>query len=336
MIKYTNMYNSKGKIIRTNTSSLNFCPQDKRLQALSTLANKLLETLSPFNPTPKTFDFVIQPYGMEDRLIWFSKIKLEGDSELVKLSQSAVSNPDYQYQDAEQESIFKSVFSSFENGKTNWYLLNAETICLTRNMCDMKIIKAEAEKPIPYHTFIKESKTNRITRDALVMAVASDKRKYLAHGKNYNDVRFLIQSALSRSENDVLDGYIQAGLNLFKKEHIIDCDEYSNKKSHALMLLNDSRYEKGEQFQVCNILKLWGTKEVKHTTVSYTGNLMQIKKDDKITEVYVSKSPDSDIPIFQVNGTIIKGIDNLKRAILSGNFAPAPLWWDEVKTLNKT
>ena len=39
---------------------------------------------------------------------------------------------------------------------------------------------------------------------------------------------------------------------------------------------------------------------------------------------------------IRVNGKIINNVDDLKKSIESGEcFAPSPLWWDEVKALNK-
>lgn len=340
MIKFTNMFDSKGNLVRTNTSDLSFCPQDKRLHDLSVLAYELLETLEPFKPNPKTFDYIIQPYGMDDRVIWFSKVKLEGDSDLVKVSQTAVKNPDYEYQDKEQEAMFKSIFQNMENGKSVWYLLSAETICLTRNMCDMKIIKAEAEKPVPYQMFMDNAKVNRITRNESVLGKASDKCKYLAHEKDYNKVQFLFQSALLRSEDDVLDGYIQAGLNRFKKRFLSERDELSNEKTYALMLLNDSRYE--NQYEIIEELKRWGGKEARidgeRIGISYKNNcvFIRVKSKEQVGEVYIAKDPVHDSPVFQMNGKIINSIDDLKKSIESGEcFAPSPLWWDEVKALNK-
>lgn len=335
-MKFTKMFNSKGELLRTDTSEQNFCPQDKRLRDLNILASELYEALAPFKLSPKTFDYIIEPYGMEDRLIWFSKVRLEGDSDLVKLSQKAIKDPDYEYQDKEQEAVFRSIFQNTENGKAVWYLLSAETICLTRNMCDMKVIKAEAEKPAPYHAFMEEAKTNRITKDELVLAEATDKRKYLACEKNYNDVRFLFQAALTRSEDDVLDGYIQVGVNRYKKKLLADRDEFSNEKTYALMLLNDSRYE--QQYEVFNKLKLWGVKEARidenRIDFSYKGNRFIIKVGEQVGEAYISKDPVHSSPIFQMNGKIIESVDALKEAVMNGEcFAPSPLWWDEVKAL---
>lgn len=340
MVKFTNMYDSKGKLIQTSDSAPSFCPQDKRLRDLGVLAYELLEALAPFKLNPKTFDYIIQPYGMDDRLIWFSKVRLEGDSDLVKLSQTAIKNPDFEYQDAEQEATFKSIFQNMESSKSVWYLLSAETICLTRNMCDAKIIKAEAEKPIPYQLFMDNAKANRITRDELVLGKATDKCKYLAHEKDYNDVRFLFQTALLRSEDDVLDGYIQVGLNHFKKKFLSGADECSNEKTYALMLLNDSRYE--EQYEIFKKLKLWGGKEARingeRINISYKNNCMLVKAAgyEQTGEIYICKDPVHEFPVFQMNGKIINGIDAVKAAIESGEcFAPSPLWWDEVKALNK-
>lgn len=339
MIKFTNMFNSKGDIVRTNTSKIDFCPQDKRLHDLNVLGHELLEALAPFKLSPKTFDYVIQPYGMDDRLIWFSKVKLESDSDLVKASQTAIKNPNYEYQDKEQEAVFKSIYQSTEGEKVVWYLLSAETICLTRNMCDMKIIKAEAEKPVPYQTFIEDAKENRITKEELTLGKATDKRKYLAYEKNYNDVRFLFQTALPRYENDVIDGYIQLGLINFNKKFLADCDSFSNEKTYALMLLNESPYEK--QFEIFNKFKLWANKEAKidgnRVAVSYNRNCMTIRVKEQICGIYISKDPIHDSPIFQINGKIIENVDDLKKIVESGEcFSPAPLWWDEVLAIYNT
>lgn len=337
MVQFTDMFNSKGELVRTNTSKINFASQQVRKDELGLLAAELFEMLTQFKIHPKAFDFALQPYGMDDRLLWFSKMKLEGDSDLVKFSQTAVKNPDYQYKDRNEEAIFKSVVQHKEDGKVVWYLLNVEAICLTRNMQDMRYIKAELEEPIPYFEFMERSKENRISKEELAMEETTDKIKYLAYGKNYFDVRFMLQYAITRKDaDDVIDGYIQTGLNHYRKKYLEGCDEWSNDKTYFLMLMNDSRCE--EQYSIYERLKKWCNKPPsgERVAVSYRGNRMILRQGDKNGEIFVSKDPIRETPIFLVNGKVVEDTDSLKAIIESGDvFGLAPLWWDEIKALNK-
>lgn len=338
-MKITDMFDSSGTVVKANTSQIQFMPQNERINGLNKLRVILLPALIPYDANERTFDLMLQPCGFEDRLLWFSKLRLEGDSDLVKQSQNAVKNPDFVYQNEEQKALFHSVFSAFEKGKTNWYLLNAETICLTRNMYDMKFIKAEREAPLPFYSFIERSKTNRISKEELILKEITDKIQYLAPNKDYSDVRFVIQTALPRAEGDKLDGYIAAGLHKFQERELEGCDEYSNDKTYALMLLNDCRLDKGEQFPIYQELRTWVKRNpmLRGTSVSsYRENFIRLVSGDNMAEIYICGHPVHGTPVFQVNGTILNGMDEIKAFIENGKcFDAPPPWWQTVTGMNR-
>lgn len=339
-MKFTAMCDSKGTLLKVNTSEIAFRPMDKRIEDLNIFRVEMLKALSPFEPSSRTFDLQLQPLGLEDRLIWFTKLKLEGDSELVKESQTAVKDPDYVYDSDEQEATFKSVFSVFENGKTNWYLLNVESICLTRNISDMQFIDAKLEAPIPYRAFMDKSEQSRITTEEMVLKELSDKFKFLAPNKDYHNVEQTMATALLRYEGDTIDGYIQTGMKAFVEKHIGDRDRDSNDKTFALMYLNDCRYMKGEQFGIYNELKAWVdsdpvTKAACIRAGNFRGNRMKVYRSNQPAEVYICKHPIHETPMFLSNGSILDGMDSIKNFIREQKcFEIAPLWWDEIKLLN--
>lgn len=339
-MKFTTMCDSGGSLLKVNTSDINFRPMDKRIADLNVFRVEMLKALSPFEPSSRTFDLQLQPFGLEDRLIWFTKLKLEGDSELVKESQKAIKDPDFIYDSEEQEATFRSVFSVFENGKTNWYLLNVESICLTRNIYDMQFIEAKLEAPVPYQAFMDRSERSRITAEEMALKELTDKFKFLAPNKDYRNVEQTMATALSRYEGDTIDGYIQTGMKAFVEKHIGDRDKNSNDKTFALMYLNDSRYSKGEQFEVYKELKAWveedsAMKEAHIRAGNFRGNRMMIYKSNQPAEIYICKHPIHETPMFLSNGSVLDGMDSIRNFIREQKcFEIAPLWWDEIKLLN--
>lgn len=335
-MKFTNMVDSEGNILTVNASSFRFATQQDRIQGVNRLRHTMLSALSPFSPDDYSFDWAFQPFGFDDYLLWFTKVRFEGDSPLVKQSQRAIRDPDFQYKDAEQESIFKSVHSAYEKGKTNWYLVYREGIHLTRNMYDMNYVDAELIPPVPIHTFVQMTDENTISEVELHLEELSDKLMYRSAGNDYHNPKCFVQHAFTRQDGDQFDGYVMAGLKQYK-ELLRGRDAHSNLKTTALFYLNDCRFPEGVYEMYQTLKKQVNQKSPNSPAITnYRGNCVNVCMGEKRTVIFICKHPIHENAVYMINGIRFEKPEELAAYIKSGKcFETPPLWWDEVKCLNK-
>lgn len=328
MITYA--VDSSGKTVKAHMENWYFAPENKRLEAINKVRLAVLPYLRPFGANDKTFSVAMQPYGYEDRLIWFTKIHAESDSNIVKSSQNALRNKNYVFESKAEEYLFNSVLSVTENGKTNWYLLYAESLCFTRNMYDKKIINAVFEDPVPYKEFITTYKEMRISKKEMILEERTDKMKYLSPMVDFEKPEKLIEIALTRTADKNLDAYFKESLKGFFQA-VENRDKESNTKTMLLMYLTDNAANKRDAFTFYTDLRTWINEE-------YTGNIEDTSCIDNIiklnnakdeADIYVCKRSEyTDEYIFVVNGRVFDEAERLKEYVKSGKcFEKAPDWW---------
>ena len=236
---------SSGNILKVNMANLHYAPINKRLDAMNTIRLKVMPYLRSFGANDKTFSTAIQPFGYEDRLIWFTKIHADSDSSIVKTSQNALNNQNFVFKNKAEEYLLRSVVCDKQSGTTGWYLLYAESLCITRNIFDKKIISAVFEEPVPYERFVIQNREMRISKKEMVLETKTDKMKYLSPNIDFENKESILKIALTRSGDMNLDAYFKEGIKDFLQAIEVR-DKESNRKTQLLLYLSNNAAEKEE------------------------------------------------------------------------------------------
>lgn len=322
-----NAVDSNGNFVRINMTCLHFAPEQKRLDAMNAIRLAILPYLRPFGANDKTFSAALQPFGYEDRLIWFTKIFAESDSDIVKRSQNALNNKNYIYADKDEEYLLRSVFPTTEDGSTRWYLLYAESLCFTHNIYDKKLISAVFEDPVPYYEFIEKNREMRISKREIVLEERTDKMKYLSAKIDFEDPVNVLDIALSRTDEKNLDAYFREGLKELLQA-VEKRDKDSNRKTMLLIYLADNAVNEQEASRVCAEFGTWTG------IASSKGNIITVSDGNDEADIFVCKEPDDQRYLFISKGNIFENTELLKEYIQSGQcFEKAPDWWDTILSM---
>lgn len=303
--------------------------QQHSLGGLNQLRTTLLPYLAKLGANDYTFDYVFQPLYLEDRLLCFTKLYVEGDNPLIRIAKEAQKNPDYEYQDEQQKAIFNSVFNTMENGKNAWYVLYAETVCLTRNMCDGQYISVNQEMAVPYYSFFEQAKKEMLTEQELTMEKEIYKKMFVSTGKAYIKPETLLKIALPRKKDNNYDGYMAAGLKKYRELYLSGRDAYSNKKSELLSLIKDSVCRQSETFEFFRDLQ----HRLKDVSFHYEDNMITVAAQKNKGRVFVFKeSKDSPLGCI-ANGQIFKKPEDLEKYISDGKIFEKVDWFEQMNDL---
>lgn len=163
---------SKGELhnIESEPNICDLVSMKQRISTLYQLAGKLVPVLKKCgfdindDKFKETFDYLLQPFGVHECIVYFVKTPMSSTSDDVKLAHLLKNDPEKArlvrsdisngLKTQLSDDTLLSIISTKENGEnTKWWLLNAVIIEVERNKFDGKIISINPEKLIPYHKF---------------------------------------------------------------------------------------------------------------------------------------------------------------------------------------
>lgn len=318
------VFDSKGNL--QDFQKIHTVTQQHSLGGLNQLRLTLLPYLAKLGANDYTFDYVFQPLYLEDRLLCFTKLYVEGDNPLIRIAKEAQKNPDYEYTDDNQKAIFNSVYNIMENGKNAWYVLYAETVCLTRNMYDGQYISVNQEMAIPFYAFYEQAKKEMLTPEELTLGKEIYKKMFVSTGKAYSKPETLLRIALPRREDNNYDGYMAAGLKKYRELYLTDRDAYSNKKTEILACMQDNICKKNETYEFFREIQ----GKLKGVSFHYEDNMIIVAAQKNKGRIFVYKNS-KDAPLsFISNGQFFKKTEDLEQYINEGKIFEKEKWFEEM------
>ena len=228
MKKYA--FNSEGIAVTCEKIKVQPDTLHSKLTELQQLSDKMTILLNKNGIVVSAFDMMIQPFGNEEQLLFFSKEQLPSDGELVKQAGFAKHHPNYFTEHPEEEYFLKSIYGIVENGKVAWYLLMADFFCLTRNIADNKWITIQ-HRAIPYYQFVSELSDIMIRKEDNEQHDVNGRYKFYSKEKEKKSPTLILQTAVARDAQ--YQQNIDTSLNLYRLIAMDSVDSFSNEKQHT-------------------------------------------------------------------------------------------------------
>lgn len=333
-VKY--VIDSKGQTVALpdNQSVIRLIPQEIKEKELSTFSKEFINTLNNkgLNSNNKEFLFMIQPFYIMERLLFFTKTEFSSSSQAVKLANEIEKHPEI-LANREQTEFLRSIIPEDCHGRTRWYFLNVGCIDFERNLYDCKRLNAEYVLPIPYSKFIKELEPLLVTQNDIDSENICPRYQLVTNGIDLYDKSKLLSLAFERDITNNQDSHFDTLIfemleDYNAKRHALR-DITSNQSTKCLLIINENnKYIYYPVYrEVKNIIK----KIFKDAccNVQYKKNCISacFLNDNKKLVLYVSGTNEK--PQFLLGGRIIVGIKALKEALQNENVFQETQWFVE-------
>ena len=318
--------NSQGKVVslQDNQSIIQVIPlrlKEKELYSFTEDFISLLECKG-IDTKGKGFCYMIQPFYIMERVVFFAKTEFSSSSQAVKLANEMDKHPEI-YIDKERVDFLKSIIPEEKAGKTRWYFLNVCGISFERNLYDCKRINIKYIPPVPYAQFVRNLQDMLVTRNDMEKVEACPRYKYFANGVDIWDTEVILEKAFVRDlDSRLVSKFDQTVIDItdvYRMQHFAGRDVFSNKATLCLMAINEgNKHIYDIYLEVKNCIK----KTFKNAqNISYKGNCITASiENNKLLTIFVSDVENKD---FIIGGETITGIDALK------NFIQSPMAFQE-------
>lgn len=276
-----------------------------------------------FIATKSSFIYAFQPFYTDDKVYMFYKTSLDASNPLVRQA--------FNYKSGRQAGIrqediptLNSIFYDDSNGRTNWYILQAQEFILERNIYDCQWESIIPQKPILYIDFIQATKTNTLTKEEVGKGMGT-RAYYYPQDKAIYDANVIIKAALSLS-----DGNVQMAYDAVRKHYSFDTKKpYGNQALLCLYAINDLPFS-GKIYPLYLEVRE-AIKEVLPFSYSirYNGNVINFGYQQKFHNLYVCDTLTNPNKYTMIlNGNVINNISELKTNLKS--FIEPCKWFDDV------
>lgn len=254
------MTDSKGMMIRSEQKQqLSMNRQKEQLEKFRTFLLKCLAKTGTQTDT-SYFDIMIQPKGIYDGLLYFSRIPVDSSDKILR-KKIALDNHEYKPESPDEKNYLQSIFEVRENGHPCWYVLQVSRILLERNQSDNEWIAVHTDS-FPYcqlradwHKIAYKKGMNESPDSFGIIA-----------GKSYSDTANLLRTALP---DNPLHTQTKQILDYYRTKGLCGRDRNSNHKTLFLADLYSSQPTAEEVYHAFEITRIFlkrqtGRKEYLH------------------------------------------------------------------------
>jgi hypothetical protein len=283
------------------------------------------------------FDYMIEPQGSRDKLLFFLKEQLPSDGYLVKLAGLLNEKPEVEQSlrkdhnlNDEQIFLLKSIFEGTEDGKRVWFALYAETMTLERNIVDGKAINISLDEAESYDSFI--SRLPSILQNKV--GDGSGYRFFSPSGRDVRDIHVVESIAFKKDRHDLLCYVLRKFTEAVNSKIFWNKDNLSNKKSYFLWLVNNNKPTNRTCFTAFRDLQLLIKKRYadKNRGFNYNGSYMKLQTEEHADLLmYVAANPNKDSAVCIIaNGKIFSSVELMFEAIKDGTAYQKCDWYDSI------
>lgn len=284
---YTHYVDSRG-VVGEDNHPVNIPDSNIRLSALNEIRKKINALHGELNDENTLLD--VQSF-CTDRLSIFFKTPLEASDPKIR----EMNTTEYKSRTSEM----KSIMSSQENGRTQWWYLQVLSCSFERNLNDAEYIKSECETVniVDYVKDRPDTDVSQILSDAVT------------------DEGFLVSVAEKVSRETIPAGvYPQSNTAMRVLNEILNC-RYFNKE--------EGFYEIYNQFKRFIRSFEYGWR------VFYWANAIGFVFNGNDYVVYITKK-DKDVK-YHLNGNIYNSLEELKEAIKDNSAFEEKEWFDRIR-----
>ena len=333
---------SDGSVLESHevNSPVYFVPLPEKQQTLQNLSERVAETFREHRILAENnvFDFLIQPFYTEERLLFFTKEKLEASDIRVRQSANLKRNPSYHYNNKGLELQLRSIYPCKEGNKTNYYLLNIESFVMERNFTDGEYIRIKADVPIPYFGFYQNLEKSLLGKDEAqkIINMNGISPKYILEspsGRVYTDPENLLQKAILRDKpypTALMDKAIDAAQDMLMLQYGMQHrDPNSNHKMFCLHQIVDCKRDEKKEFEIYNKFKKFLKTELPGTVgICYKKNAIYFRVNNERKVIFIVNAEKEH---FNIGGYSVKGFEAMQDMFRKGTAFKETEWFEDIK-----
>lgn len=317
-----------------NKTPINIKKFDARKKDLEEVLRKIILNLEDEYPSinEDSAVYMIQPYYITDRILFFTKTQLTKDSNVIK----NLNNPSYKCGSEEENDYLKSIISEEENGSKSWWYIEVLSLTLNRNLFDCEWIEAGMTIPLSYHTVFKNISDSIMPDIDYSNAKGLDKRYYISEKDgsafDYKNIQAVSKRAIECMGYNRIDETLYHLVCQYSKDTgISEKDRFSNDKQLSLLIAK-GKIDTNVLYNVYETVKKYLNDLYPDTIdkVKYKGNTVYFTHNDVLQTVYLSASLYGTADIsFVINGNIINGTQKFLEALRNEAIYNKQKWFDD-------
>ena len=312
-----------------SANEIRLIPVGVRVNELKVFAEELKQLLEydGINTNSMSFFYMVQPFGTEERAVFFTKTEFNSSSTAVKIAGDLKSHPEI-LADRDKAEYFQSIVPVTGKGLRQYFLLSIGYVSFERNLYDCKRIMTSYTPPIPYRRFLSIMKDELITQEALDEKQLSPLYKVISEDVKLTDPDTMLSYAVHRDlrkEGSEFDKYVVNALGAYEKVNRYDLKyKKSNQSTMCLLAINAQNsniYNEYKQIKNCIKKTLKGAYNIRYKRNKITAHL----EDGNELTIYVKTTGEN--AQFVINGNLVQGIDNFKKYLLSDQLFSEQEWF---------
>lgn len=317
-----------------NKAPINIKKFDARKKDLEEVLRKIILNLEDEYPSinEDSAVYMIQPYYITDRILFFTKTQLTKDSNVIK----NLNDPSYKCGSEEENDYLKSIISEEENGSKSWWYIEVLSLALYRNLFDCEWIEAGMTIPLSYHTVFKNISDSIMPDIDYSNAKGLDKRYYISEKDgtafDYKNIQAVSKRAIECMGYNRIDETLYHLVRQYSKDTgISEKDRFSNDKQLSLLIAK-GKIDTNVLYNVYETVKKYLNDLYLDTIdkVKYKGNTVYFTHNDVLQTVYLSASLYGTADIsFVINGNIINGTQKFLEALRNEAIYNKQKWFDD-------
>lgn len=334
-MKFTYTVDSNGVISsKFNKTPINIKKFDARKKDLEEVLRKIILNLEDEYPSinENSAVYMIQPYYITDRILFFTKTQLTKDSNVIK----NLNDDSYKCSSEEEEDYLKSIVAEEDdNGTKSWWYIEVLSLALRRNLYDSEWIEAGMTIPLSYHTVFKNIRDSIIPDIDYNQANSLDKRYYISEKDgslfDYENIKAVSKRAIECKGYSLIDETLYHLVRQYSKDAgINDKDRFSNDKQLSILVAKGTIDTK-VLYNLYETIKRYLNELYPDTIdkVKYKGNTVNFPYKDKLQTIYLSASLYGTADIsFVLNGNVINGTQKFLEALRNKSIYEKNEWFD--------
>ena len=334
-MKITYTVDSNGVISSEfNKAPINIKKFDARKKDLEEVLRKIILNLEDEYPSinENSAVYMIQPYYITDRILFFTKTQLTKDSNVIKNLNDAT----YKCGSEEEEDYLKSIVSEEDdNGTKNWWYIEVLSLTLRRNLYDCEWIEAGMTIPLSYHTVFKNISDSIMPNVDYNHENGLDKRYYISEKDgspfDYENIKAVSKRAIECMGYSQIDETLYHLIRQYSKDvGISDKDRFSNDKQLSILVAK-GKIDTKVLYNLYETIKRYLNELYPDTIdkVKYNGNTVYFPYEEKLQTIYLSASLYGTADIsFVLNGNVINGTQKFLEALRNKSIYEKNEWFD--------